>query len=80
MLSEKRLKFKLNEKEAYLNALEELDRTGRLKKASYKERFNFTLDSDLMIEFKKYCEENSISMSNKVENLIKGYLRKCKEK
>jgi len=75
MLDEKRLKKKIADKEAYLNMLEELDRTGQLRKSNYKEKVTFTIDEQLMIDFRKYCEENQIKMSTKVESLIKKYLK-----
>jgi hypothetical protein len=75
MLSEARLKRIVKESEPYLNMLEELDRTGKLRKASYKERVNFTIDSEVMLAFRRYCEKQSVSMSNKVENLIKDFLK-----
>jgi len=56
-------------------ALEELDRTGKLRKAKYKKRFNFTLDEDLMIKFRSHCLKNSINMSGKIEKLIKDFLK-----
>jgi len=79
MLSRKRLKDQITKKEPYLNMLEEFDRTGRLKKANYKERVNFTIDESLMIQFRKFCDNNSISMSSKVEKLITGFLDKHKQ-
>ena len=75
MLEQKRLAKKIKEKEPYLNALEELDRTGRLRKTIYKERVTFTIDEAMMIKFRDYCKKNSISMSNKVESLIREFLK-----
>ncbi len=75
MLDEKRLKKVVKENEHYLTVLDELDRTGKLRKASYKERVNFTIDAELMIQFRKHCERNNISMSGKVESLIREYLK-----
>ncbi len=74
MLSETRLKKAIEKKEAYLAALEELDRTGKLKKANYKERVNFTIDSNLMNHFRKHCEQRNMKMSTKIEQMIKDYL------
>lgn len=59
-------------------ALEDLDRTGKLRKTSYKERVNFTLDEELMNRLRSYCIKNKIRMSNKVEDLIKEFLDKEK--
>ena len=56
-------------------ALEELDRTGKLRKTKYKKRYNFTLDEDLMRQYRNYCRKNSINMSAKIEQLIKKYMK-----
>ncbi|MBN2454376.1 hypothetical protein JXB11_02415 [Candidatus Woesearchaeota archaeon] len=56
--------------------LEELDRTGKLRKLSYKTRQNFTIDEQVMNKFRSYCAKNSINMSGKVEELIKDFLQK----
>jgi hypothetical protein len=60
------------------DALEEYDRTHRLKKIKFKERANFTIDSNLLNEFRKYCQSNSMKMSTKIEKLIKNELKKPK--
>jgi len=57
-------------------ALEEYDRTHRLKKINYKERANFTIDSNLLRRFRKYCELHGMKMSAKIEQ----YMRKEMEK
>ena len=57
-------------------ALEESDRTGKLRKASYKKRYNFTLDEDLLQRYRTYCQKNSINMSAKVESMIREFLKK----
>ena len=58
------------------DALEEYDRTHRLKKINYKERANFTIDSNLLIRFRKYCQLNGMKMSAKIEQYIKKELEK----
>lgn len=78
MLTDKKLKMVVRESQPYLNALEESDRTHKLLKADYKERVNFTIDADLMIKFRRFCRKESISMSNKVETLIRKYLKENK--
>ena len=75
MLTEKRITEKVKENEAYLNLLEELDRTGKLRKANYKERVNFTVDEMLMSEFRNYCKKNNINMSSLIESLIRTKMR-----
>jgi len=53
---------------------EELDRTGKLRKASYKERYTFTIDESTMQRFRSFCQKNNKKMSTQVEALIKGFL------
>jgi len=55
-----------------LTVFEELDRTGKFRKRTYKIRVSFTLDEELFNEFRAYCKENGINMSGRIE----GYLRK----
>lgn len=57
-------------------ALEEYDRTRRLRKISYKTRANFTIDSAILRRFRSYCAENGYNMSKVLENHIKEELRK----
>ena len=52
------------------DALEEYDRTHRLKKINYKERANFTIDSTLLQSFRAYCRKKGIKMSTKIEQFI----------
>lgn len=58
------------------DALEEYDRTHRLRKINYKERANFTIDSNLLRRFRKYCQLNGMKMSAKIEQYIKKELEK----
>ncbi|MBW2965642.1 hypothetical protein KY342_00900 [Candidatus Woesearchaeota archaeon] len=53
------------------DALEEYDRTHRLRKINYKERANFTLDSNLLIRFRRYCQIHGMKMSTKIEQFIR---------
>ena len=78
MLTRKGIRKNVKENEAYLTMLEEFDRTGKLRKSNYKERVNFTIDESLMIEFRKFCKSNSMSMSMKIENFIKEFLKVTK--
>ncbi len=56
-------------------ALEELDRTGKFKKRTYKKKVDFTIDEDVFNMFRAYCKKNNINMSAKVESLIKEVLK-----
>lgn len=55
--------------------LEELDRTGKLKKLHYKKQALFTIDEDVLRTFRFYCQQKGYKMSVLVEKLIKEYLR-----
>ncbi|MBU0535540.1 MAG: hypothetical protein KKE20_01140 [Nanoarchaeota archaeon] len=66
----------INENKGLFETLEELDRTGKLRKESYKGRYNFTIDEDIMNELKSYCMKNNMKMSSVVERLIKEFLKK----
>ncbi len=56
--------------------LEELDRTGKLKKAAYKGRYSISIDEDLMATFRSHCMKNGLKMSSVIEKLVKEYLGK----
>lgn len=60
----------------YFTLLEELDRTGRLRKLHYKEKVTFTIDDDAMSKFRRYCEEQGKKMSSVVEAAIKNIVSK----
>lgn len=70
-----RAKKIISENKGLFESLEELDRTGKLRKASYKERFTFTIDEGLMNRFKSYCNKNNMKMSAVIEKLIKEFLK-----
>ena len=53
------------------DALEEYDKTHRLKKIHYKERANFTIDSNLLTRFRKYCQKHGMKMSAKIEQYMR---------
>ena len=59
-----------------LTVFEELDRTGKFKKRVYKTKVSFTIDEELFNKFRNYCKKNGINMSGKIENFIKGELKK----
>ena len=39
-----------------------------------KERQNFSIDSEILKDFKKLCDEKSINMSKLIQNMIKEFL------
>ncbi len=58
-----------------LNVFEEFDRTGKMRKRTYKDRANFTIDEDLFNQFRRYCKKNDINMSGRIEKYIKRELK-----
>jgi len=58
------------------DALEEYDRTHRLKKINFKERVNFTIDNNLMMDFRRYCHQRSMKMSTKIEEMIRKEMKR----
>jgi len=64
------------ENQDLINAFEEYDRTGKLRKISYKARANFTVDENLFNRFRSYCKNNAINMSAKIESFMKKELEK----
>jgi len=68
----------IDENQDLLTVFEELDRTGRFKKRTYKEKADFTIDADVLNKFRNYCKQNNINMSSKVESWIRGEL-KCQK-
>lgn len=57
---------------------EELDRTGKFKKRTYKIRVSFTLDEELFNKFRAYCKANGINMSGRIESYLRMELNKKK--
>ena len=55
---------------------EELDRTGKFKKRTYKIRVSFTLDEELFNKFRAYCKKNGINMSGRIESYIREEVNK----
>jgi hypothetical protein len=65
----------ISENQDLFSSLEELDRTGKLRNARYKERATFTVDEDLMNRFRSHCKKNNMNMSKVVEDNIKRFLK-----
>lgn len=63
----------IKENQHILALFEEYDRTHVFKrKATYKQRCNFTLDADLVNTFRHYCDARHQKMSTVLEALIRG--------
>ena len=63
-----------------LAVFEELDRTGKFRKRTYKIKASFTLDEELFNKFRAYCKQNGINMSGRIESYIRGELKSLKSK
>ncbi len=61
-------------------ALEELDRTGKLRKLNYKTKASFTIDEGLFNKFRNYCKQNGINMSGRIESYIRKEFESLKHK
>lgn len=59
----------------YFDALLVFEKTGKLPKFNYKKRVNFTLDNNLVREFRKYCEKNGMKMSTVIEKCIEEKIK-----
>ena len=59
-----------------LAVFEELDRTGKFRKRTYKTRAAFTIDEELFNKFRAYCKKNGINMSGKIEKYIREEIKK----
>ena len=51
-------------------ALEEFDKTHRLRKVNYKERANFTIDSNILRKYRGYCRKQNYSMSARIQDFM----------
>ena len=61
-----------------ITVFEELDRTGKFKKRTYKTRAAFTIDEELFNKFRAYCKQSGINMSGRIESYIKNELNNSK--
>ncbi len=68
----------IRENPEMFSALEEYDRTRKLPKLSYKIRANFTLDAEVLRQFRSYCKKNGMNMSRVLENHIKEELKRSR--
>ena len=55
-------------------SLLEFEKTGKLPKTVYRDRINLTINSSLLKEFRKYCQERGYNMSRLIEKHIKEEL------
>ncbi|MBI2668317.1 hypothetical protein HYX14_00585 [Candidatus Woesearchaeota archaeon] len=66
----------IRENPEMFSALEEYDRTRKLPKLSYKIRANFTLDAEILRQFRSYCKNRGMNMSRVLENHIREELKR----
>ena len=57
------------------DALMEFEKTKKLPKFTRKKRANFTISDDVFRQFRRYCEENGMKMSTKLEQLMLDTLK-----
>ena len=75
MLNKKEMQILIKENQEYLDALETYDLTGKLVlPEEKKERVNFTISHTLMEQFRTFCKQKGLRMSNKVESMIRKSL------
>lgn len=77
MVDLKKIKKLVEKNKEYFEALEYYDKTGDLPKLP-KKRINLTIDPDIFMDFKKYCDKNHISMSAKIEDYMREQNKKFK--
>lgn len=66
----------LRENPQMFDALEEYDRTRRLRKITYKERVDFTIDQNVLRQFRTLCKEKGYAMSKVLENCMREFVKK----
>ena len=76
--TETKIKKIVRENQELFTLLEDLDKTGKLRKLKYKTRATFTIDEDIFREFRNYCTRNKLEMSPIIEEMIKECLKKEK--
>ena len=60
----------------WFEALVEFERTKKLPKLQYKQRANFTIDSELLRKFRLHCQKHGYKMSTMLENCIRKEINK----
>ena len=60
------------------DALMEFEKTKKLPRFTHKKRANFTISDDILKQFRRYCEENGMKMSAKLEQLMLNIIRSNK--
>lgn len=65
----------INRNPETFEALVEFEKTKKVPKLNYKQRANFTIDSNLLNAFREYCRKHNINMSAKIESFIQKELK-----
>ena len=53
------------------SALEEFEKTKKIRKFSYRKRPDITIDEQVLNKFKRYCQEKGLNMSRVIESYMK---------
>ncbi len=80
LTTQDKIKKIINQNQDLFMLLEDLDKTGKLRKLKYKKRVNFTLDEDLIHQLRDYCKRQRIEMSPLIEQLVRSLLAKSGKK
>lgn len=75
---EQEIKRLVNEKQVWIRAFNEGDRSLKLKKVRNKERVDFTIDSCILRKFRQCSKKIGIPMSKIIEDEIKKYVENKK--
>ena len=56
-------------------SLEEYDHTRKLRKLYQRKRLNITIDENILRDFKEYCREHALNMSQLIEKKMLEFLK-----
>lgn len=76
LTTQDKIKKIINQNQDLFMLLEDLDKTGKLRKLKYKKRVNFTLDEDVVHQLRDYCKRQKLEMSPLIEQLVRSLLAK----
>ena len=55
----------------------EIEGNGEFRKRKYKTTVSFTIDEDLLNEFRNYCKKNGLNVSGKVEKYMRDEIKRA---
>ena len=53
------------------SALDEFERTKKIRKFTYRKRLDITIDENILKQFKAYCSQHGLNMSRVIESHLK---------